>query len=69
MDNRWRFLYCFMTELWGRMEEGRAGKGKTGASTTGGELAKPFPDPKVRGGAKKSSEARGGCAKKSRYCS
>ena len=32
MENRWKFLYCDITELWGRMSEMEAGKGKTGAS-------------------------------------
>ena len=67
MDNRWRFLYCFMTELWGRMEEAWAGKGKTGASEIGEGEAKPPFDPKALSGAKGSSEARGGRAEKSRY--
>ena len=35
MDNRWRFLYCCMTELWGRMGGARAGGGKPGASGEG----------------------------------
>ena len=47
MDNRWRSLYCFMTELWGRMEEARAGKGKTGASVIGEGQGKPFLNPKA----------------------
>ena len=67
MDNRWRFLYCFMTELWGRMEEEWAGKGKTGASGEGEGQAKPPWGPGPLCGAKVSSEALGGCAKKSRY--
>ena len=67
MDNRWRFLYCFMTELRGRMEEARAGKGKTGASEAGEGKANPPFNPKALSGAKRSSEARGLCAKKSRY--
>ena len=41
MDNRWRFLYCFMTELRGRMKGARAGKGKTGASAAGGGQGRP----------------------------
>ena len=32
MDNRWIFLYCVLTELWGHVWEARAGNGKTGAS-------------------------------------
>ena len=41
MDNRWRFLYCCMTELWGRMEEAWTGRGETGASGPGEGLEKP----------------------------
>ena len=41
MDNRWRFLYCRMTELRGRTEEVWAGKGKTGASAAGEGKANP----------------------------
>ena len=67
MDNRWRFLYCCMTELWGRMKEAWAGKGKTGASAGGEGQGKPFFNPRALSGAKGSSEARGYCAKKSRY--
>ena len=32
MDNRWRFLYCGMTELWGHVQRAGAGNGKPGAS-------------------------------------
>lgn len=32
MDNRLKFLYCLITELWGRGGRPRAGKGKPGAS-------------------------------------
>ena len=32
MDNRLKFLYCLITELWGHMFRSRAGKGKPGAS-------------------------------------
>ena len=45
MDNRWRFLYCAMTELWGRMWKEAAGKGKTGTSAGGGVQEKPHADP------------------------
>ena len=27
MDNRWRFLYCGMTELWGHVRKAEAGDG------------------------------------------
>ena len=32
MDNRLKFLYCDITELWGHRERAGAGTGKTGAS-------------------------------------
>ena len=32
MDNRLRFLYYIVSELWGRREKARAGNGKTGIS-------------------------------------
>ena len=32
MDNRWRFVYCGMTELWGHVRKAEAGNGKPGAS-------------------------------------
>ena len=67
MDNRWRFLYCSVTEMWGRMEEAWAGKGKTGASGIGEGPEKPSFNPKTLSGANESSEARGCCAEKSRY--
>ncbi len=41
MDNRWRILYCFMTELRGRMRKAEAGKGKTGTSGGGARKEKP----------------------------
>ncbi len=41
MDSRFRFLHCSMTELWGRMERARAGRGKTGASAGGARQANP----------------------------
>ena len=42
MDNRFRFLYYSITELWGRMERAGAGNGKTGTSEVGEELANPL---------------------------
>ena len=42
MDNRWRFLYCGMTELWGHVRKAEAGNGKPGASEVGEELANPL---------------------------
>jgi hypothetical protein len=47
MANRLKFLYCDMTELWGRMRKARAGKGKAGISEVGDELANPFINPKT----------------------
>ena len=41
MDNRWRILYCFMTELRGRMRKAGAGKGKTGTSGGGARKENP----------------------------
>jgi len=32
MDNRLKFLYCMMTELWGHGQKAWAGNGKAGAS-------------------------------------
>ena len=32
MDNRLRFLYPVVPEMWGRRHKRQAGKGKTGAS-------------------------------------
>ena len=69
MDNRLIFLYCIMTELWGRMCKAWAGTGKTGASAGGIGEANPPVKPVALSGAKRSSEARGACAEKSRYCS
>ncbi len=47
MDNRLIFLYCSMTELWGRMWEAWAGNGNTGASKVGAVLANPHGNPKM----------------------
>ena len=41
MDNRLKFLYCAVAELWGRMCKGRAGNGKTGVSAGGVGEEKP----------------------------
>lgn len=41
MDNRWRFLYCGMTELWGHVQRAEAGNGKPGASEVPVTLANP----------------------------
>ena len=42
MDNRWIFLYCDITELWGHRGDVRAGNEYTGTSGVTGELANPF---------------------------
>ena len=47
MDNRFKFLYCRITELWGRMKKAGAGNGKAGKSVVGDELEKPFINPKT----------------------
>ena len=41
MDNRWRFLYCGMTELWGHVRKAEAGNGKPGASEVVAGLENP----------------------------
>ena len=41
MDNRLRFLYCCMAELWGHRWRAQTGNGKTGASEVGVRLANP----------------------------
>ena len=58
MDNRLRFLYYSMTELWGRRRRALPGMesrgkhrrgtaGKTGTSEVGGKLANPLINPKT----------------------
>ena len=42
MDNRLKFLYCSITELWGHRGEHKPGMEKTGASEVGDELANPL---------------------------
>ncbi len=42
MDNRLRFLYCSMTEMWGHGQKVWAGNGKTGASRVGVKEANPL---------------------------
>ena len=42
MDNRLKFLYLMITELWGRRKKARAGNGKTGASRGAVEEANPL---------------------------
>ena len=41
MDNRLKFLYLMITELWGRRKKARAGNGKTGTSEVSVWLANP----------------------------
>ena len=41
MDNRWRFLYCGVTELWGHVREAGAGNGKPGAREVPERKEKP----------------------------
>ena len=41
MDNRWRFLYYDMTELWGHVRKAEAGNGKPGASRVPDPQANP----------------------------
>ena len=41
MDNRWRFLYYDMTELWGHVQRAEAGNGKPGASRVPDTQANP----------------------------
>ena len=47
MDNRLRFLYYGITELWGRRKRAQAGNGKTGASEVGVTKANPRGNPKT----------------------
>ena len=68
MDNRWKFLYCHISELWGRRGKGRAGNEKTGASGGGVGLEKLSGNPEPLSGPKRSREASEPAAKKSRYC-
>ena len=47
MDNRLRFLYCSVTELWGHRAITRPGNEKTGASEVGVKPANPLNNPKT----------------------
>ena len=47
MDNRWRFLYCIWSELWGHRAITRPGNEKTGASEVGVKPANPLNNPKT----------------------
>lgn len=42
MDNRLKFLYYDITELWGHVWRAGAGNGKPGASEIGEKLANPL---------------------------
>ena len=42
MDNRLKFLYLMITELWGRRKKARAGNGKTGTSGVRAKEANPL---------------------------
>ena len=68
MDNRLKFLYCRISELWGHRGKGRAGNEKTGASGGGARLEKLSGNPEPLGGPKRSREASEPAVKKSRYC-
>ena len=67
MDNRWRFLYYVMTELWGHGRQMRAGKGDTGASAGAVREANPPYKAEARRVANESSEAQKPAVEKSRY--
>ena len=41
MDNRLRFLYSMVSEMWGHRDGARAGNGKTGASAAAAGEANP----------------------------
>ena len=47
MDNRLRFLYFMISELWGHSHKAESGNGKTGASTGGAWEANPPCKPEV----------------------
>ncbi len=67
MDNRWKFLYYDITELWGHGRKAWARKGKTCTSGVGVHQANPVCNPNPLRGAKRSSEAREPAVEKSRY--
>ena len=47
MDNRFRFLYHMISELWGHRAITRPGNEKTGASEVGVKPANPLNNPKT----------------------
>ena len=68
MDDRWRFLYCGGTEMWGHAWEAGAGNGKPGPSTVpAGEAKPPGGWEGATGTEAYSREAREPCVEKSRY--
>ena len=69
MDNRFRFLYFTMTELWGHVKEVTAGNGKTGARREVPGRKTPPGKRSAEAERNKSSEGGRGSVKKSRYCS
>ena len=67
MDNRFKFLYFTMTELWGHVLKADAGKGKTGARHEPGERKSPPKRAGAEAERNKSSEGGRRGVKKSRY--
>ncbi len=67
MDNRFRFLYPVYTELWGRGEITRAGRGKPGAAAGLGGRQIPLRKAGRKRTERKGREAGEGTAEKSRY--
>ena len=68
MDNRLKFLYYVMSELWGHRWRVEAGNENTGASEVGVTLANPGDNLKTLSGPKISREVHEPAVKKSRYC-
>ena len=69
MDNRFRFLYFMISEMWGHRREARAGRGKTGASAGAAwEENPPWESEGVKRSERKGNEACGEAVGKSRYC-
>ena len=69
MDNRLRFLYRMISELWGHRKGRGAGNGKTGASEGAVREANPPCKAEALGGANISSEAPApGCREKPLSC-
>ena len=66
MDDRWKFLYCDMTELWGHTREALPGK-EPGESGAGGREEKPPAEAAAVRRPKQSREVRRPRVKKSRY--